>query len=93
MSIDATVEQLTVVILQFAPILVILGIVAGVLRSLVHFGDSGYSSSSTPVDEDDDVNPYDVEKRIRLEAEREIKMRFARGEITGEEYTSEMARL
>jgi len=92
MSIDVTVEQLIVVILQFAPILVILGVVAGVLRSLMHFGDSDYSSSSTPVDEDD-VNPYDVEKRIRLEAEREIKMRFARGEITGEEYTSEMARL
>jgi uncharacterized membrane protein len=92
MSIDTTVEQLMVVILQFAPILVILGVVAGVLRSLMHFGDSGYSSSSTPVEEED-VNSYDVEKRIRLEAEREIKMRFARGEITGEEYTSEMARL
>jgi uncharacterized membrane protein len=92
MSIDTTVEQLTVVILQFAPILVILGVVAGVLRSLMHFGDGCYSSSSTPVEEED-FNPYDVEKRIRLEAEREIKMRFARGEITGEEYTSEMARL
>jgi uncharacterized membrane protein len=82
------------IIMNFAPILVIIGVLAGVAHSVMSFGSYGGSSTTTegPI-EDDDINTYDAEKRMRLEIERMLMEQMAKGEITEEEYTSRMARL
>lgn len=86
------IDQMVELILNFLPIIIIIAIIGSVAHSVMNFGSYGGSSTTTegPVD---DIDTYDAEKRMRLEAEREIKMRFARGEMSKEEYTEMMSRL
>ena len=91
---STTTEQIIIVILQFAPILVILGMIVGVLRSVMHFGDGeGMTSDGDEGVYADAEEDALTEKQIRLEAERVLMQRLARGEITDEDYTTAMARL
>jgi uncharacterized membrane protein len=81
----AGIEQVVTNMLQFIPVVVILGICGNVLMSMTHFGGGGETSSPEP--------PAEPKETPREEAERILMDRFARGEMTEEAYTSAMARL
>ena len=86
-------------VFAFMPIAVIIGILVSVCRSVMTlgrssgFGDTFGDTSSSVVDELEDITSYDAEKRMRLEAQRMLMLRLARGKISKEEYTEAMARL
>lgn len=69
-------------LIPFIPIMLILGFVLSGLMALMQLPGGDESNEDTPVPGDD-----------QSDAEQEIKMRFARGEITSETYTEMMARL
>jgi uncharacterized membrane protein len=76
---DATIN----LILQLLPVIIIIGTIAGVLNSLMHFG------GSSPSLDGGTIEPEQPDK----DAEEILRRRFAMGEISEEEYTSRMARL
>jgi uncharacterized membrane protein len=76
---DATIN----LILQLLPVIIVIGTVAGVLNSLMHFGGSSPSS---------DIGTIEHEQPDK-DAEEILRRRFAMGEISEEEYTSRMSRL
>lgn len=88
MASDVAIEQVVNLLITFIPLIIIIGILASALISISRYGGwSDFSASSGPSVR---VKPKETP---REEAERILMDRFARGEMTEEQYTSAMARL
>jgi uncharacterized membrane protein len=88
MSLNATMSDTTSsssfnVIMGIIPIFVVIAVILSILT----FFCRGEESTD---DEDEEVV---VKRKRRVNAEEVIKMRYAKGEITSEEYTDMMSRL
>jgi uncharacterized membrane protein len=86
MGADVAFEQVVATIINFIPLVIIISILGSVLMGLRRYGDDFSFSSSEQIVEKPKEPP-------RWEAERILMNRFAKGDITSEEYTEAMSRL
>lgn len=82
----ADIDQMISIVVATLPLILIIAVVSSVAQTVLHWGKDINITT-------DDEEEYEEKTHTRDDAEQILMNRFARGEITSEEYSERMSRL